>query len=72
MIRAPFTVIQQRNTDPAQAVHTKWLLAGYGLKRLPVYHKFPRSKMALVWGYVNVWYLGSMMYHGVTSTWRQV
>lgn len=66
MIRAPFTVVYHSNP-----FYTKWLLLGLGLERLSVYHGFPKSKMAVVWGYQFVQYLGSMQHHGEHSTWEQ-
>lgn len=61
MIRAPFIIVQAGNTDPAQASHIDFHLAAYGLDRLPVYSKFPKTKMALVWRYKRVVFLGTLL-----------
>ena len=60
-IRAPFEIQRVTNTDPAQAVHTKWYVAGLVLDRLRVFSKYPATKLATQWRYVRQNYLGAMM-----------
>lgn len=60
-VHAPFIVVQASNTDPAQAAHLDLHLCAYGLERLPVYSKFPQTKMALVWKYKRVQFLGTLL-----------
>jgi hypothetical protein len=68
-IQAPFTIIQQGNTDVCQATHTKWFVGVLRLNRLRVYSNYPKTRMATQWQYVREQYLGSMMLSIPSHTW---
>jgi len=71
-IKPAFIVWQNDTWKPGEAAGTRLWLAGFGLHRLPVYKNFPKTKMALVWRYIPVQYLGVVLQLNQNqTTWRQ-
>lgn len=74
-VRAPFSVMEVENGDPAQATSTSWYLCELRMSRVRVFDNSKpwHTSVATIWGYWRQSYLGSMLLSlpSQTYTWRR-